>query len=125
MMADISDHQELQNGLRQEGIFSGGITFSGKATTGLGLILGGLLLDWVIDFPVGMQPGEVAMDILVRMAVVDGIIMPALNIFPFMLLLKYRLDRAKVENIQSQLNDLRQAAQERPTTAYEYFSAEK
>jgi len=122
MMADISDHQELQNGLRQEGIFSGGITFSGKATTGLGLILGGLLLDWVIDFPVGMQPGEVAMDILVRMAVVDGIIMPALNIFPFMLLLKYRLDRAKVENIQSQLNDLRQAAQERPATAYEYFS---
>ena len=74
------------------------------------------MLDWVIDFPVGMQPGEVAMDILVRMAVVDGIIMPALNIFPFMLLLKYRLDRAKVENIQSQLNDLRQAAQERPTT---------
>ena len=60
MMADIADHQELQNGLRQEGIFSGGIAFSGKVTTGLGLVIGGLLLDWVIAFPVGLQPGEVA-----------------------------------------------------------------
>ena len=110
MMADIADHQELQNGLRQEGIFSGGIAFSGKVTTGFGLILGGLLLDLVIVFPTGLQPGEVAQDVLVRMAIIDGIIMPALNAIPFALLLKYKLNRASVNEIQSQLNAGRQSA---------------
>jgi GPH family glycoside/pentoside/hexuronide:cation symporter len=109
MMADIADHQELQNGLRQEGIFSGGIAFSGKVTTGFGLILGGLLLDLVIVFPTGLQPGEVAQDVLVRMAIIDGIIMPALNAIPFALLLKYKLNRASVREIQSQLNARREA----------------
>jgi GPH family glycoside/pentoside/hexuronide:cation symporter len=107
MMADIADHQELQNGLRQEGIFSGGIAFSGKVTTGLGLVLGGLLLDWVIAFPVGLQPGEVAQDVLVRMAVIDGVIMPALNVIPFLLLLKYKLDRTAVRDIQHELRELK------------------
>tara|TARA_A100001035_G_scaffold229338_1_gene190963 strand:- start:580 stop:2031 length:1452 start_codon:yes stop_codon:yes gene_type:complete len=112
MMADIADHQELQNGLRQEGIFSGGIAFSGKVTTGFGLIFGGLLLDLVIVFPTGLQPGEVAQDVLVRMAIIDGIIMPALNAIPFALLLNYKLDRASVQQIQSQLYARRQSALE-------------
>ena len=84
MMADIADHQELQNGLRQEGVFWGGITFSGKVTNSFGLILGGLLLDLVIVFPTGLQPGEVAQDVLIRIAVIAGINMPALNIIPFL-----------------------------------------
>ena len=107
MMADIADHQELRTGLRQEGIFSGGITFSGKVTTGFGLILGGLILDQLIVFPKGLEPGQVAQDVLVRMAIIDGIIMPALNIIPFLLLLKYKLDRATVSEIQRQLNELK------------------
>ena len=107
MMADIADHQELQNGLRQEGIFSGGIAFSGKVTTGLGLVIGGLLLDWVIAFPVGLQPGEVPSDVLIRMAIIDGIIMPALNVVPFLLLLRYKLDRAEVSAIQHKLHQLK------------------
>ncbi len=111
MMADIADDQELKNGLRQEGIFSGGITFAGKVTSGFGLILGGLLLDLVIIFPKGLEPGQVAQDVLTRMAVIDGIIMPALNIIPFLLLLKYKLNRAAVQEIQKQLNARRQPAE--------------
>ena len=42
MIADIADEQELNNGLRQEGVFSGGITFSNKATSGLGAMGYGL-----------------------------------------------------------------------------------
>lgn len=103
MMADVADQQELTNGLRQEGIFSGGISFSGKVTTGVGLVLGGLLLEWVIVFPVGMQPGEVGRDVLTRMAVIDGIVLPALNLVPFVLLLRYELSRAVVADIQLKL----------------------
>jgi Na+/melibiose symporter-like transporter len=45
------------------------------------------------------------------MAIIDGIIMPALNIIPFLLLLKYKLNRAAVQEIQVQLNARRQSAE--------------
>lgn len=109
MMADIVDEQELSNGLRQEGIFSGGITFSGKATTGLGLVVGGFLLEFVIKFPTGMTPGEVAGDVLVNMAVLDGIIMPAMNIIPFLLISRYSLTEQRLVDIQTALRARLQA----------------
>jgi Na+/melibiose symporter-like transporter len=45
------------------------------------------------------------------MAVIDGIIMPALNLIPFLLLLKYKLNREAVQNIQNQLNARQQSAE--------------
>ena len=51
MIADMVDEQELRTGLRQEGIFGSAIAFSSKAVTSLGLIIGGLLLDFVIAMP--------------------------------------------------------------------------
>ena len=72
----------------------------------------GIAFDLVIVFPTGLQPGEVAKDVLVRMAIIDGIIMPTLNAIPFALLLKYKLDRASVNEIQTQLNARRQLALE-------------
>lgn len=103
MMADVVDEQEQRNGLRQEGIFSGGITFSAKATSSLGLVLGGFLLEHVISFPAGMEPGQVGHDVLVNMAIVDGIIVPALNIIPLVLISRYTLTQQHVMDIQSEL----------------------
>lgn len=104
MMADIVDEQELGTGLRQEGIFSGGITFAGKATTSLGLVIGGTLLDLFIGFPRGAAPGEVEQDTLFLLAFSDGIAVPALNLIPFLLLLRYSLTRDRLQQIQQQLN---------------------
>ena len=104
MMADVVDEQELRNGLRQEGVFSGGITFSGKATTGLGLVLGGFLLEYVVSFPVGMEPGEVGRDVLVNMAILDGIIVPALNIIPLLMISRYNLTQQRLIEIQAELH---------------------
>ena len=103
MIADISDEQESANGLRQEGVFSGGITFSSKATSGFGAIIGGFLLESVIQMPVGTVPGEVEYPILVKLAVIDGIIMPALMIVPIMLVRNYSLTKGRVEQIQASL----------------------
>ena len=103
MIADISDEQESANGLRQEGVFSGGITFSSKATSGFGAIIGGFLLESVIQMPVGTVPGEVGYPVLVKLAVIDGIIMPALMIVPIMLVRRYSLTKGRVEQIQANL----------------------
>ncbi|HEY8122961.1 MAG TPA: MFS transporter, partial [Myxococcota bacterium] len=48
MIADTLDEQELLVGLRQEGVFSAVLSFAGKVTTGLGVAISGVLLDYVI-----------------------------------------------------------------------------
>ena len=53
MMADAADEHEHLFGARREGLFFAGITFSAKAASGLGLLLGGIALD-LIGFPHGL-----------------------------------------------------------------------
>jgi glycoside/pentoside/hexuronide:cation symporter, GPH family len=109
MVADLVDEQEYLTGLRQEGVFSAGITFAAKATTGLGLIMGGLLLDTFIAFPKTAAPGEVDADTLFLLAFSDGIAVPALNLIPFLLLLRYTLTRSRLTEIQQELRNRAQA----------------
>jgi len=103
MIADIVDEQEFDVGLRQEGVFSAGITFAGKATSSLGLVIGGTLLDLFIAFPRGAEPGGVDTDTLFLLAFSDGIAVPALNVIPFLLLLGYTLTRKRLHEIQADL----------------------
>ncbi|HXQ16639.1 MAG TPA: MFS transporter [Caulobacteraceae bacterium] len=53
MMADAADEHEHLFGARREGLFFAGITFSAKAASGLGLMVGGIALD-LIGFPHGL-----------------------------------------------------------------------
>jgi Na+/melibiose symporter-like transporter len=103
MVADVVDEQEAQVSRRQEGVFSSAIGFSAKATTSLGLILGGFLLDYVVAFPRGTQPGEVESATLIRLAVTDGIAVPILFALPIYLLSRYTLTRERLTQIQANL----------------------
>ena len=107
MMADLTDEQEYYTGLRQEGVFSAGITFAGKANTGLGLIVGGALLEHIIGFPTQANPGDVANNILTSLAIVDGLVVPALNLIPFLLLTRYTLTRRRLLTLQRTLEERR------------------
>ena len=109
MMADLVDEQELRVGLRQEGVFSAGITFAAKTTAGIGLVIGGLILDHLVGLPREADPTMVAQDTLNMLAISDGILVPVFNVFAIVLLLRYTLTRDKLSDIQSEL-------QERATT---------
>ena len=117
MMADIADEQEDAKDLRQEGVFSGGITFSNKSTTAFGTIIGGFLLESVIQMPVGAVAGEIEYATLVRMAVIDGIIMPTLMVVPVLLVWKYSLSRDAVNSIQTELREKRTDFRSHPSTS--------
>ena len=106
-MKDLTDEQEYYTGLRQEGVFSAGITFAGKANTGLGLIVGGALLEHIIGFPTQANPGDVANNILTSLAIVDGLVVPALNLIPFLLLTRYTLTRRRLLTLQRTLEERR------------------
>ncbi|MEM7218647.1 MAG: MFS transporter [Pseudomonadota bacterium] len=103
MTADLVDEQELHTGLRQEGIYASSIAFSAKAVTSLGLIIGGLLLDYVIAFPKASTPGSVAGDTLFRLAFIDGIAVNLLFVVPIAMLSRYTLTRTALTDVQARL----------------------
>ena len=103
MVADMVDEQEHEVGRRQEGVFSSALGFSSKATSSLGLIIGGLLLDYAIGFPRGTQPGEVGDDILFKLAFTDGIAVPLCYFLPIWMLTRYTLTRDRLTEIQAEL----------------------
>src|SRR5574338_555835 len=58
MLADVADETELATGKRQEGMLSATISFTAKATSGVGGLVAGVALD-LIGFPRGAAPGTV------------------------------------------------------------------
>ena len=43
VLADILDDHELRTGMRQEGMFYAAISFSGKAVSSIGIVMGGVI----------------------------------------------------------------------------------
>ena len=113
MFADITDEHELEVGERREGIIFAARAFAVKATSSLGLIFGGFLLDY-IQFPRGASLGEVPNDTVWQLGFIAG---PATSVFTFtgmVLYLGYRIDRKRHSEITGQLAALRE---EQPSTA--------
>jgi hypothetical protein len=56
-----------------------------------------------VSFPRGTQPGEVEYDVLFRLAVTDGIVVPICYFLPIFMLSRYTLTRDRLETIQAEL----------------------
>ncbi len=98
MFADITDEHELEVGERREGVIFAARAFAVKATASLGLILGGILLDF-IAFPRGAMMGQVDADIIWQLGFLAG---PATSVFTFFgmfFYMGYRIDQARHEAI--------------------------
>ena len=110
MIADLLDAQELATGKRQEGMFSAALSLATKATSGLGLFFAGLILEYVIHFPTGAKPGTLDPEIVTRLGVVVGLVLPIFYALPLYLTSRYRLTRAGHAEIQAALNRRRAEA---------------
>ena len=104
MVADALDAQELNTGRRQEGVFSAALSFSTKATSGLGVLLGGVLLDYVVSFPRGAAPETVDPHVIMLLGAIAGIALPLLYFFPFSLISRYQISREMHAEIRRQLD---------------------
>jgi len=107
IVADLLDDHELQTGLRQEAMFNAALSFSGKAISGLGTLLGGLIIT-AISFPVGVDPAEVPADAIFRLGVVVGVIVPLFYLIPIGLITRYQITRARHAEIRAALDARRQ-----------------
>jgi Na+/melibiose symporter-like transporter len=103
MMADIADEHELGVGRRQEGIFFGALSFSGKAAVGLGSGIAGLGLT-LIQFPTKVKPDQVAPETVLELGILAGPGVAILMLIGILLMSRYRLTHARVLEIQAELD---------------------
>ena len=109
MIADLVDDQELKTGQRQEGVFAAGVAFSTKAVGSLGVIVGGFLLEFFIQFPAGQGQTEISEDVLFRLAITDAIVVNSLLLIPTFLISKYTLTRSNFAAVQAALEERRES----------------
>jgi len=112
MMADATDEHEHLFGARREGLYFAGITFSAKAASGLGALIGGIALD-VIGFPHGITNPALLAKIPVQTIDNLGIAYgPGASIFTAVsvaVLMTYKLTKADHARIQADLTSRRAA----------------
>ena len=114
MLADTIDVQELNTGRRQEGIFSAALAFSGKATAGVGAIIAGFMLDYMVHWPLHADPRTIDAAIVTRLGLVAGVIVPLLLVIPFTLGTRYSITRAAHARIRKELDRRRAGAHQKP-----------
>jgi len=102
IVADLLDDHELRTGYRQEAMFNAALSFSAKAVSGLGTILGGLIIT-VIAFPIGAEPSDVPSDTIFRLGFVVGVAVPLLNLIPISLITRYKITRERHQEIAAAL----------------------
>ncbi len=107
MIADTLDEQELVTGQRQEGVFSAALSFSGKATSGLGVLVGGLVLQYLLEFPAGARPQTIDADLVFRLGIIGGLLVPAFNLVPILMVRRYELTREAYLRVRAALQEVR------------------
>jgi Na+/melibiose symporter-like transporter len=109
VIADVLDDHELRTHYRQEAMFNAALSFSGKAISSVGIVLGGLILS-LIDLPRGVAPADVAPDTIRRLGLVVGICIPLLHLIPISLITRYKITRSAHAEIRRALDERRAAA---------------
>lgn len=102
MIADISDEHELNTGLRQQGMFFGGMAFAGKAASGLGHSVAGVGID-LIGFPKDVTQGEIATETLQQLAWLYGPGVGLIGLVAILIFTGYGLTRSRIEQVQAEL----------------------
>ncbi len=106
MVADILDEQQLATGQRQEGVFSAALAFSGKLTSAIGVMVGGLVLDYLVHIPTGTEPAQADPDAVITLGVMEALVVPLL-LFPVLWLISgYTLTRTRHAEIRATLDKI-------------------
>jgi len=109
VLADILDQHELKTGYRQEAMFTAAMLFCIKATTGLGILFGGVILS-IIGLPTQATPSSVPAETIFNLGLIVGLCLPLLQLIPIAMIPRYSITRAVHADIRRQLDERRKAA---------------
>ena len=110
MLADIVDENELETGVRREGVVYAFRTFTNKVTSSIGILIGGFLLKY-IEFPEAAARGSLSDQMIWNVGFIAG---PGTSIFALAALgfyFFYRIDRKRHEEILADLAKLKSGKQ--------------
>ena len=116
MIADLVEQSELRTGRRSEGVFFAAVTFTRKATQGLGAFSAGLILSFV-SFPQGAAVGDVSPETLWRLGASYAPTLLLLWTCMIIAVGYYRIDRGDHEDNLQQLAERRGAEAARQSAA--------
>ena len=113
MMADAADEHEHLFGARREGLYFAGISLSAKASSGIGALIAGLVLD-IIGFPHGLATGAAAahaipIEAVRNLGLLYGPGASVITAVSVVILLGYRRGRADHAKIRDALDRRREA----------------
>lgn len=103
MMADITDEDDLLHRRRREGVFFGALSFAGKAASGLGVVIAGVVYD-AVGLYQGLDPATAAPEISTRLGLVTGSVILGLVGFSLTVFLRYDLTRERQAEIRARLD---------------------
>lgn len=106
MIADVLDEQQLETGLRQEGVFSAALAFSGKLSSAFGIMIAGLVLDYIVKIPAETAPDQADQGGVFMLGVMDALVVPLLLIPVLWLISRYTLTRSRHAEIRAILDTL-------------------
>ncbi len=109
IVADIIDEHEYHTGTRKEGVFYAGHAFATKATTGLGQLVGGIVID-LIRLDTGAAPGTLDVDVVWNLGFIVGPVLSASFLLPLFLLSRIRLGRERQAELRRLLDQRRNHA---------------
>lgn len=93
MAADVIEASQAETGKRSEGLFFAGYFFMQKCATGIGIFVAGMILSWA-GFPEGAERGEVATDVLTRIAIAYPLMLLLLGSIGLVIMRRFPIDRA-------------------------------
>ncbi|HEY1706982.1 MAG TPA: MFS transporter [Rhizomicrobium sp.] len=97
MITDINEDNELRTGQRSEGVFAAASSFMNKVVTGVGVLVGGLLID-IVHFPQHATPQSIDPHIIRNLVIANIPIQVVLIAIAITLLALYKIDRAVHED---------------------------
>lgn len=107
LIADLVDEQELQSDTRQEGVYFAASMFINKATTGLGALIGGIIID-AAGVQAGAEPGAVPEGILNSLGSFYTGVIGGFALIAYAFYRHINLGRTQLQSVQQQLVARRQ-----------------
>jgi Na+/melibiose symporter-like transporter len=102
LIADILDEQELKTQRRQEGVFFAASAFVAKATTGMGALLAGMVIDMVGLTP-GSLPGSIEPSVLQSLGLFTIVLTGSMAFLAFVFFNQIHMTREDHARIKQQL----------------------
>ncbi len=103
ILADTVDEGELENNIRQEGLYFAFLNFGTKVNIALGALMAGLIIDF-IRLPANVAPETVDPAVIWKLGLFCGPIIGTAWLIPILILTRLKLTRERMVEIRNELD---------------------